>query len=146
MGFFQFINDVIFLYVRYSSYIQILDLGKYVMKNLIWLTLVTLFLYHSAGYAESYSEASTVTALTLGANGIRVKLNKMKSVESCVTQDYYYLDTPDDDRYDKLVSALMAAKVSQQKLSFQFVGCSQVGSKSYPKISHIYFCDTSFCS
>lgn len=94
--------------------------------------------------AESYSEVASVDALTFSTYGVRVKLTSMKSVEGCADQNYYFLPTPDDS-YDKMVSALIAAKATGEKLSLQLTQCEPLGSNSYPKITHIYMCDSSFC-
>ena len=110
-------------------------------KTILMITLFLPLLTHAA----SYSNVTTVKALTLGADGVRVKLDSMKELEGCVNQKYYYLSTPTNQE-DKLVSALLTAKISKQKINFQLSGCETMSSYSYPKIRHIYFCDTALCN
>ncbi len=96
-------------------------------------------------HAVTYSEVTTVKALTFNQDGVRVKLESMKSAESCENQNFYYLPTPTNQQ-NKLISALLTAKASKGKISLQLVGCENMGSYSYPKINHIYFCDTVMCN
>ncbi|WP_432467884.1 hypothetical protein [Agarivorans sp. Z349TD_8] len=115
------------------------------MLKIRHLIAIALLSFSSTSIAESYSDPSVITALTFGTDGVRVRLESMKAAESCETQNYYFLHTPDES-HDKLISVLLSAKVAQQKVSLQLAGCHQLGANNYPKISHIYFCDTSFCS
>lgn len=103
-----------------------------------FLLLVSL-LFPLVGFTESYSPISTVKGLTIGQGYVRVKLVDMEPAEDCSKTDYYLLDTSvQKDGF----SAVLAAKASGQKLSFQLKGCHG----DMPKISHIYFCDRAFCS
>jgi len=105
----------------------------------------SFFCFTNLSLAESYSPISTIKALTFSTTGVRVKLENMtESIEGCSTQNYYYLPTP-DQQSDKLVSVLLAAKISGQGIWFQLSGCQDMAQYNYPKISHIYFCDTSWC-
>lgn len=99
----------------------------------------------SVSHAESYSSVSSVKGLTFYDDGVRIKLESMKEVESCANQNFYYLPTP-DEKSNKLVSVLLTAKASGEKLSLQLVGCEQMTGYSYPKVTHIYFCDTVYCN
>jgi hypothetical protein len=114
------------------------------MKYWFISLVIVVGIFSSSSHAASYSHISSVKGLTFFADGVRIKLESMKEVESCENQNFYYLPTP-DERYNKFVSALLAAKASGEKLSLQLVGCEQVTSYSYPKVTHIYFCDTSYC-
>ena len=107
------------------------------MKLQKTMPIITLF-FPLLSDAASYSNVTTVKALTLGAEGVRVKLDSMKELEGCINQKYYYLAIPTNQQ-DKLVSALLTAKVSRQSISLQLSGCETMSSYSYPKISHIYF-------
>lgn len=88
---------------------------------------------------ESYSDASTVKGITVDEGYARIKLDNMKPAEGCEKEGYYYLDT---SLYKEGFSVILAAKAAGQKLSFQLVGCHG----DMAKISHVYFCDKSFCN
>ena len=111
------------------------------MKYLLVLSFFLSFVAHSA----EYPAPSTITALTFSEAGVRVKMTAMSSSDMCPDSKYYYLDTANAGS-DKLVSVLLAAKLSQQKIWFQLNGCAGDGSYSYKKITHVYLCDTMWCS
>ena len=90
-------------------------------------------------YGVTYSNVSTVKGMTVGDTGVRVQLESMKPAEQCSTTNFYFVDTSiSKDMY----SALLAAKASGQKVSFQLIGCHN----NIPKVTQVYLCDTHFCS
>jgi len=104
-------------------------------KILVILTLLSMNYIDAA----SYSEVSKIKGMTIGVNHVRVQLEVMKPAEQCSVSNYYFLDTSvSKDMY----SALLSAKASGQLLSLQLDGCHL----NMPKISHVYLCDTHFCS
>ena len=110
------------------------------------LSLFLVFTFISFGvHSESYSPPVTVEGITLGSDYARLKFSEMSSLEDCDNQGWYVLDT--STTYgEQSLSIFMAAKVSSSKVSVQLHECISRGAKSYPKINHVYFCDTQFCS
>ena len=109
------------------------------------LTLSIMLCYSSLAYSASYSKVASIEALTFSNKGVRVKLTEMSPAEGCANQNWYYLPTPDSS-YGQMVSSLIAAKATGEKISLQLLLCEPLGTYSYPKINHIYMCDSEFCS
>ena len=95
--------------------------------------------------AETYSPVSTIKGMTVGTTLVRVFLADVDVLkfESCTVEAKKtgYALNPADTGVELMLSTLLSAKVSGQKLMFQSVGCHA----GYSEISHIYFCDTEFC-
>lgn len=106
-----------------------------------YLWLLILFAVANLAVAESYSNASTIKAITVGTTYARVQLTSMPSTpaESCSSSTFYYLDLTTGS---EIYSATLAAKLAGEKISFQLIGCQS----GMPKITHVYLCDTLFCS
>jgi hypothetical protein len=115
------------------------------MKN---TCLVSTFLLMSnlasLSMAESYSNVSAVKGYTLGESYMRIKLESMKSVEGCADQDWYHLSTDTDGGRLK-ASSIMTSYVTQEPLFLQITSCTDVGSREYPKVTHVYQCSTMWC-
>lgn len=104
------------------------------------ITFVALMLSFNLCFSESNSNLSTIKAITVGSGYARVRLESMKEAEGCVnTKNWYYLDTVNNQ---EMFSTLLAANISGKKLTLQLAGCQG----EYPKISHIYLCDTLVCN
>ncbi|EAQ64327.1 hypothetical protein MED121_04388 [Marinomonas sp. MED121] len=106
---------------------------------------ILAFLVSGAAFSASYSEVSIVKGVSIGENFVRVKLQNMKSLENCPHQSWYVLDTTADSS-KLLYSGILSANAAKTKLSLQITDSHSVGSKTYPKITHVYLCDTAFCS
>lgn len=111
------------------------------MKHL----LLFLFLISLTTHGEEYTVPSKIKGLSVGADYIRVKLSTVHAFEFCPDREWLYLDISTDQGSHAL-SVILAAKLSQTLISFQLTGCGTVGVKSYPKITHTYYCDNNFCS
>lgn len=102
--------------------------------------LVFLSMFQIGGaYAESYSDVTTIKGITVGGTAARVLMESMKEgVESsCSDQKYYNLDLSKKEMF----STILAAKMSNTKLSFQLNGCEN----DRPNIAHVYLCEQRFC-
>jgi hypothetical protein len=104
-----------------------------------YILALSLTLACNFAYSESYSNVSTVKGLTIGAISARVQLDSMKLAEGCSNEKFYLLDSENNKA---MFSSILAAKASGQKVSFQLIGCEN----DTAKISHVYMCDTKFCS
>ncbi|NMH63824.1 hypothetical protein [Shewanella salipaludis] len=104
-----------------------------------YLVVFSLLLVSSLSWSESYSNVSIVKGLTIGATHARVQLESMKLAEGCSNIKFYFLDIQNNK---EMFSSILAAKASGQKVSFQLLGCEN----DTAKISHVYLCDTQFCS
>lgn len=112
------------------------------MRYLILILLSTLAINT---FSESYSKPTIVKGITLGNGYSRIRLASMIDSEGCANQGWYVLDT--STKYgEQALSTLLTAKVSQSKVSVQLHMCIEAGGKSYPKINHLYFCDTQYCT
>lgn len=121
------------------------------MKYISKILLITLFACMSAYSAEFYTGRSSVKNLSLGGsglNGFRVNLEDMQDTgQNCNFNSWYMYEYSDSDpNYDAVYSSLLASKVSGMKVGFQIIGCVTVGSRTYPRISHVYLCDNSQCN
>lgn len=119
------------------------------MRKIAWVGFALLTM---GAQAEVYTEPSTVKGITFGAGYVRVKLDAMlseskydSSVEQCITRTFYSFDASTEFGR-QAYSALLSAKMAGAKVSLQLNGCYQVGNNIYPKINHVYVCDTLFCS
>lgn len=110
------------------------------MKKII-LALVAIFLVHNV-QAASYTVVTEIKAMTIGDTGVRVKLKTMGKYENCSEDRWYFLDT-NTKNFNTMYSGLLSHKASREKVFLQLIGCDS--SKKYPKISHVYLCDTTWC-
>lgn len=100
----------------------------------IWLILLVLlgFASHTVN-ATSYSSPAEIDKMTAGKEFARVRLKVMGVYEECEKQDWYILEFGDDTRLP-MYSMLLAAKASNQAVSFQLQGCKH----GYAVITHVY--------
>ena len=104
-----------------------------------------IILYSGITLATDYSDVTTINGFSIGQDFVRIKLNEMKVVEGCPDQNWYVLDTTTEgDRV--FFSGLLSANAANMELSLQLTGCHQAGIRSYPKITHVYLCDTQYCN
>jgi len=98
-------------------------------------------------FASAPSEVSEIKAIIAGEGLVRVKLNTMKSVEGCASQEFYALDLSNNIN-NYMFSTLLTAKASGKKVSFLLDSCIDLSGTGnvYPKIKYIYFCDTQWCN
>ncbi|KZN60075.1 hypothetical protein N473_25465 [Pseudoalteromonas luteoviolacea CPMOR-1] len=111
------------------------------MKKTVF-ALLSLVLIHNNAQAASYTEVSEIKAITIGTEGVRVKLRTMKQYENCSQKDWYFLDT-NIKNFDTMYSGLLSHKATKEKIFLQLTGCDS--SNKYPKINHVYLCDTTWC-
>ena len=83
--------------------------------------------------ATSYSTSSKIVKMTSGKDFARVRTEVMAAYEQCEKQDWYILEFGDRATLP-MYSMLLAAKASQQKISFQLQGCKH----GYAVITHVY--------
>lgn len=90
--------------------------------------------------AVTYTTPDFIHNMTVGRDFARVQMNTMQSAESCSSSQWYLLrfEVPTDQA---MYSMLLAARSAKQKVHFQLIGCDT----NYPKIRHVYSCDTSSC-
>ena len=84
-------------------------------------------------FGTSYSEAHTISQMTVGKEFARVKMSNMIAYEGCSRSDYYILSFADSGS-SEMYSMLLAAKLSGEKLKFQLIGCKS----NFAEITHIY--------
>lgn len=116
------------------------------MKYMLWVIL----LFAGSTSAEFYTQNLPVTDLSLGGSslsGFRVKLGTMENTgyDCSISSWYMYPYSASDPNYSAVYSTLLASKVSGAKVGIQIVGCVTSGDRTYPKITHVYFCDTPLC-
>ncbi|WP_165389218.1 hypothetical protein [Pseudoalteromonas rubra] len=108
------------------------------------LSVILFMVLSNSVLAESYSVTSEITGITLGPDLVRVYVKDTSGgFESCTdrAKKVAYVLNPTELGGDIMTSALLAAKVSGQKVRFQSQGCHY----GYSKITHVYFCDTDTC-
>lgn len=113
-------------------------------KKLLLPFLIVGLLFSVQSFAESYSVASTIKGITVGSTLVRVYLDTLTgNFESCTSEQKKnaYAFDPSLPGGEFMLSVVLSAKVSQQKLSFLSMGCKS----DYSKITHVYFCDKAFC-
>lgn len=101
--------------------------------------------YSGVTFSTAYSYVTTISGISVGENYVRVKLSEMNVVEGCVDQNWYVLDTTNQTQ-EIFFSSLLSANAANMELSLQLTGCHQAGIRSYPKITHVYLCDTQYCN
>jgi len=112
------------------------------MKN---FTIFLLILLISSVHAESFTEVTKIRGFTSDGTFVRVVLDDMLEAEGCKNQNYYYLDASSDPG-KIMLQILLAAKAHKQKVSIQIDGCKEVEDREYPVVTHVYLCDTEYCS
>lgn len=112
------------------------------------LSFIFLLSIGSQVYAEAfYTTPSEVKSISLGHDGLRVKVNAMEDSKQTCTHDDWYILGASSDYFDPAYSTLLASKMSSTKINFQINGCASYGgNRTYPKITQVYFCDTKLCS
>ena len=99
---------------------------------------------HSVSAAESYSAPSTITGVTVGPTLARAYVSDQSGgFEGCTAaaKKVAYAFDPSVPGNKFMLSVILSAKVSGQKVSFQSIDCLA----DYSKITHVYFCDTAGC-
>jgi len=116
--------------------------GRVLVKKIIILMLV--FLITEKVFAQSFSVPSTISGVTIGPSLARVYLTDLSGgFESCTVaekKNAYSFD-PSITGNEFMLSAILSAKVSKQKIMFQSIDCYM----GYSKITHVYFCNTDRC-
>lgn len=96
-------------------------------------------------HAESFTKVTKISGLTSNGLGVRVVLDHMLEAEGCKNQGYYYLDVSNDPG-KIMMQLLLAVKSNNEKVSIQIDGCVDVEDRQYPVITHVYYCDSEYCS
>lgn len=110
--------------------------------------LVFIIIFANKVSAEAfYTAPSAVKSVSLGDIGVRVKLINMEDVrQPCATHTDWYMLSNSIQYIDKAYSTFLTSKLSSMPVNFQISGCVSYGGRQYPKITHVYFCDTKLCS
>ncbi|MFL0800364.1 MAG: hypothetical protein K6L80_07955 [Agarilytica sp.] len=97
--------------------------------------LLGFIIFSSAGYAAKNTGVEIVSHLQYfsGHTGLLVRQPNMISLEECTRDDLYQLDI-NHPHYKEMVSLILAAHISGQKLMFHLSGCNQ----GLPAILHVY--------
>ncbi len=97
---------------------------------LLFATMVS-----SMGYAAKNTDVEIVSHLQYfsGHTGLLIRQPNMISLEECTRDDLYQLDVS-HPHYKEMVSVILAAHISGQKLMFHLSGCNQ----GLPAILHVY--------
>ena len=114
------------------------------VKVLVSSIFLVIVLFSNVSYAASYSVPSVITGITVGPTLVRVYLDDVSGeFETCtaISKKVAYSFDPSIPGNEFMLSAVLSAKVSNQKIMFQSVGCLV----DYSKITHVYFCDTDKC-
>ncbi|MFK7815915.1 MAG: hypothetical protein AB8B92_06225 [Gammaproteobacteria bacterium] len=110
-----------------------------------YLILIVLIFVTTTLQAESFTKVTKVSGLTSGGDYMRVALDDMLEAEGCKNQGYYLLDAS-DQLSNVMFQLLLVAKTSKQKLYVQIDGCKVLEDREYPLITHVYLCDSQYCS
>lgn len=113
-------------------------------KLVLVILLVVLPLYVNS--ETFYSAPSIVKSLSLGELGLRVKVENMENPNQNCTNNEWYVLEESSPFFDSAYSTLLTSKVAKLSVNFQIIGCVEDGSRLYPRIRHIYFCDTKLCA
>jgi len=112
------------------------------MKSVLFIFLYSIsFLTH----AESFTQVTKIKGITSDGNYVRVVLDDMLEAEGCKNQNYYFFELSQESGKNML-HILLAAKTNNEKVSIQIDGCKKVEDREYPVVTHVYFCDTEYCS
>lgn len=111
---------------------------KYILASLIMFLALPL-------HAESFTKVTKISGLTTNGTFMRVVLDDMLEAEGCKNQNYYLFDVASDPG-KVMLQLLLAAKVNKQKVSIQIDGCMEIEDREYPVVTHVYLCDSKYCS